>query len=265
VLIAKGLVPIRAWRRLCDRLLVRISYAWTAWNTRLLGTFGHFRVQAKMPPDLKLRRDARYLLLANHQSFTDIFVLQAVFHPRTPFLTFFLKRQLFYFPVFGLIWWALGFPFMQRHSPAYVAKHPEKKFQDLETTHRFCERIRGRPYAIINFVEGTRRTPGKAHKSPYQHLLPPRAGGVATALQALDYEFDHILDVTIQYRSERNSMSDMLAGRVGDVQVTVREVPLSEIPHGDYFRDPVFATRFRDWLNQYWADKDRLFTASTEA
>jgi hypothetical protein len=53
----------------------------------------------------------------------------------------------------------------------------------------------------MNFVEGTRFTPAKhaAQRSPYKHLLKPKAGGLAAALHALGDRFDSLLDVTIVY------------------------------------------------------------------
>jgi 1-acyl-sn-glycerol-3-phosphate acyltransferase len=265
VLLAKFLVPIPAWRRLCDRGMVAVSFQWTLWNTRIFSALGGLRLVTDLAPGIELAPTKRYLIISNHQSWTDIFAMQGIFHPRTPFLTFFLKRQLLYVPVFGVIWWALGFPYMKRFSSAYLAKHPEMKNKDLETTRRFCQRIRGKPYAIINFVEGTRRTPAKAAKSPYRHLLPPKAGGVATALQALDYEFDHVLDVTLTYRGTRTSFSDLLAGRVGEVHAAIREIPLGEIPKGDYFTDPAYAEAFRAWLNGVWKRKDEQIEAEVSA
>lgn len=263
VWLARWLVPSAAWRALCDRGCVRVSFAWTIWNRRLFG-LGGFRVDASIAPGIELRGDKRYLIVSNHQTWTDILVLHALFHPRTPFLTFFLKKQLLYVPVFGVIWWALGFPYMERYTAAQVAKNPALKNRDLETTKRFCQRIRGKPYAIINFVEGTRRTEKKAKGSPFRHLLAPKAGGIATALQALDYEFDHVLDVTLRYGHSRTSFVDLLSGRVGPVQADVREIPVADIPRGDYFADPAFAEQFRAWLNEQWRLKDERFESIGE-
>jgi 1-acyl-sn-glycerol-3-phosphate acyltransferase len=260
VWLAQWLVPIKPWRALCQRGLLWLSIRWTLWNTALFG-LGGFAPVASVAPGIELRTDKRYLIVSNHQTWTDILVLQAVFHPRVPFLTFFLKKQLLYVPIFGLIWWALGFPYMERYSAAKVARNPALKNRDLETTRGFCRRIRGRPYSIINFVEGTRRTPAKAKGSPFRHLLAPKAGGIATALHALEYEFDHVLDVTIRYGHERMSFVDLLSGRVGSVQVDVSEIPLAEIPRGDYFTDPAFAETFRAWLNDAWRRKDERFAA----
>ncbi len=77
-----------------------------------------------------------YLVVSNHQSWVDILVLQAVFNRRIPFLKFFLKQQLIWVPFLGLAWWALDFPFMRRHSAAYLEKHPEERGKDLEATRQ---------------------------------------------------------------------------------------------------------------------------------
>lgn len=265
VLLVKGLVPVRPFRALCDRALVWISFRWIGNNALIFRHLAGMEIDAEIDPGIEFSRGKRYLILPNHQTWTDIIVLQSVFKQRTPFLTFFLKSELRWVPVFGLVWWALGFPYMKRHSAAYLARHPEKKGQDLETTKRFCERIRQNPFAIINFVEGTRRTPAKLARSSYKHLLPPKAGGVAIAFQALEYGFDHILDVTLSYETERHSFVDLLAGRVRKVRVQVRELPLESVPRGDYFSDEAFADRFRGWLNGVWAEKDERIDRENRA
>ncbi|MEZ4565573.1 MAG: 1-acyl-sn-glycerol-3-phosphate acyltransferase [Desulfobacterales bacterium] len=37
--------------------------------------------------------DDSYLVISNHRSWTDIFVLQHIFNHRIPFLKFFLKKE----------------------------------------------------------------------------------------------------------------------------------------------------------------------------
>ncbi len=83
-----------------------------------------------------------YLVTSNHQSWADILVLQYQLSRRMPILKFFLKQELIWVPVIGLCWWALEFPFMKRFSKEYLAKHPEKRGEDLATTRRACERYR---------------------------------------------------------------------------------------------------------------------------
>ena len=149
----------------------------------------------------QLRSDGSYLVSANHQSWTDVLVLQKVFSRRIPFLMFFIKKELVWVPILGLAWKGLDFPFMQRFSRAYLAEHPEMKGRDLETTRKLCDKLRGEPVSIMNFLEGTRFTEGlhEKQKSPYHHLLSPKAGGAAFVMNAIGDQLDSMLDVTIAY------------------------------------------------------------------
>ena len=122
-----------------------------------------FRLMGSLPLDTRglegLSTREWYLVVSNHRSWVDILVLQAVFNRRIPFLKFFLKQQLIWVPFLGLAWWALDFPFMRRHSPEYLEKHPEQRGKDLDVTRRACEKFRLIPTSVMNFVEGTRFTP----------------------------------------------------------------------------------------------------------
>jgi 1-acyl-sn-glycerol-3-phosphate acyltransferase len=76
---------------------------------------------------------------------------------------------------------------MKRHSLSALKKNPALRLQDLETTKRSCERFALVPTSVMNFAEGTRRTPAKhaAQQSPFRHLLKPKAGALALALMIL--------------------------------------------------------------------------------
>lgn len=261
VLLLRLVVPIASWRAMCDRRLTAIGRRWVAVNTWIWKSLNGLTVETRLAPGVELARDKRYLMLPNHQSWVDTFGLHAVLLPATPFLTFFLKRELMFVPIFGSVWWGLGFPFMKRYSSAELARHPELKGKDLETTRAMCERMRGQPYAILNFVEGTRWTEKKAEKSPFKHLLPPKAGGIATALEALGYDFDYVLDVTMKYPDRIPTFMDLLTGRAGRLICQVDVIPLDTIPRGSYFEDEAHATRFREWLNGVWKQKDERLGA----
>ena len=257
VALAKALVPVPAARRVADRLLTGIAEAWIGLNGAMIDGFTPTRVV--LDEDAALRADGHYLVLANHQSWVDILVLQKVFNRRIPFMRFFLKRQLIWVPLLGLAWWALDFPFMGRYTPKQVARNPALARRDIEATRRACEKFRAMPVAIMNFVEGTRFTPAKhaAQASPYAHLLKPKAGGVAFVLDAMGQGLHAILDVTIAYPQGRPGMLDLIAGRIGQVRVQVRQRPIPvELLQGDYQADRAFRVRFQQWMNGLWAEKD---------
>lgn len=146
-----------------------------------------------------------YLLICNHHSWADIVVLCVIFRNHIPMNKYFLKQQLAWVPFMGLACWALDMPFMRRYSRSYLIRHPERRGKDVETTRRSCEKFRAHPTTIVNFVEGSRFTPEKRlqTRSPYKNLLPPKAAGIAMALNVLGSQFDKLLDVTLCYPEKR--------------------------------------------------------------
>jgi 1-acyl-sn-glycerol-3-phosphate acyltransferase len=257
----KALLPIAGIRRVLSRALVAIAEQWIAVNGMLFALFTPTQWQIEGLDGL--RSGGWYLVLSNHQSWVDIPVLQKTFNRRIPFLRFFLKKQLIWVPVLGLAWWALDFPFMQRHSKEILALHPELRSQDKDATRKACERFRESPVSVMNFVEGTRFRPHKheQQQSPYAHLLRPRAGGVAFVLEAMGEMLQAIVDVTIVYSDGRPTMIDLLTGRVRQIRVQVRQLPIPpEFLRGDYENDAEFRARFQAWISALWTEKDESIT-----
>ncbi|HAT1694068.1 TPA: acyltransferase, partial [Raoultella planticola] len=114
-----------------------------------------------------------------------------------------------------------------------------------------------------NFVEGSRFTEDKQRqtRSPYRNLLPPKAAGIAMALNVLGAQFDKLLNVTLCYpENNQRPFYDMLSGRLTRIVVRVNLVPVAEDLHGDYVNDKNFKRRFQRWLNELWEEKDRQLT-----
>jgi 1-acyl-sn-glycerol-3-phosphate acyltransferase len=254
--LVKVVLPIRAIRLSCSRALIAIAESWIAFNSLMFEWFTRTRWQ--LDGLAGLRTDGNYLVLCNHQSWVDIPVLQKIFNRRIPFLRFFLKSQLIWVPLLGPAWWALDFPFMKRYSKETLAAHPELQGKDMEATRRACEKFRHMPVSVMNFVEGTRFTPAKhdAQSSPYRHLLRPKAGGVAFVLNAMGDALHAILDVTIVYPDSPSTLMDLISGRIRDIRVQVRELPIHDELRGEYESDAAFRERFQTWVNTLWADKD---------
>ncbi len=205
-----------------------------------------------------------YLLICNHYSWADIVVLCVLFRKHIPMNKYFLKQQLAWVPFIGLACWALDMPFMKRYSRGYLLRHPERRGKDVETTRRSCEKFRAHPTTIVNFVEGSRFTKEKREqtRSPYQNLLPPKAAGIAMALNVLGSQFDKMLNVTLCY-PENNSRPfyDMLSGKLTRIVVRVDLEPVHEELHGDYVNDKGFKRQFQLWLNMLWSKKDAQLDA----
>jgi len=255
--LVKFACPATRVRAAVDRLLNAIATSWIACNS------GWMRLTQRAQWDVAgfegLEYRGWYMVSCNHQSWVDIFVLQHLLNRRIPMLKFFLKHQLIYVPIMGPAWWALDFPFMRRHADSYLRSHPEKRFEDLETTRRACEKFALVPTSVMNFAEGTRFTKQKhrAQRSPYRHLLKPRAGALALALSVLGEKFRSLLDVTIVYPDGTPSFWNFLCGRMPKVVVRARRRPIpAEFAGGSYADDAIFRKTIQHWLQELWSEKD---------
>ncbi len=261
VALFKAVLPFDRIRLAFNPVLTGLAENWIWVNSTMMNWLARTRFHVSGTEGLQV--DGHYLVLANHQSWVDIVVLQKVFNRRIPLLRFFLKRQLFWVPVLGLAWWALDFPFMGRYTRKEIARNPELGKRDVEATRRACAKFRDIPVSVMNFVEGTRFTDAKhaGQSSPYRHLLKPKSGGVAFVLDAMGDGLHAVLDVTIAYPGGCPSMVDLMGNRVPDVHVHVRQRPIpEELVGGNYQEDRAFRARFQQWMNGLWQEKDAELT-----
>lgn len=262
----KLLIPIRWFREFCFETVRFIASTWISLNVLIFRyiTPTHWDIRGQQ----KLSHKESLLVISNHQSWVDIPALMAAIHGKAPFFTFFLKRELIWVPLLGLAWWALEYPFMRRHSREQLEKKPELRGEDLAITRRACERLRGRPVSLVNYLEGTRFTPAKhqSQQSPYKYLLKPKSGGVAFTLSAMSDQLTDYLDVTLVYQGQQPpTFWDLLSGRVGRVIIDIQKYPIpKEMMQGDYQEDPVFRQEFQAWINQLWEEKDQRISRLRE-
>ncbi len=248
--LAKLLLPQAAIRRYVDHALNGIAETWVMLNGWWIALMQN--VDWRIDGLEALNSRGWYLVSSNHQSWVDILVLQKVFLRRIPMLKFFLKRELIYVPVIGFAWWALDFPFMRRGTG-------RSGKLDLATTRKACERFKLIPTSVINFVEGTRFSEEKKLKqrSPFEHLLKPKIGGLSIALATMGEQFEALLDVTIVYPQGVPTFWDLLCGRLHEVVIDIRqrEIP-RDLLDGDYERDAEYRGRVQAWVQNIWLEKD---------
>ncbi len=255
--LVKLVLPFKAVRLRLDPMLNAVAMAWVTCNTAWMKLTQRTTWDVQGVDELPFR--GWYLVNCNHQSWVDIFVLQRAMNGHIPMLKFFLKQQLIYVPVIGLAWWALDFPFMKRHSRAELRKNPKLRDEDRETTRRACAKFALVPTSVMNFAEGTRFTPEKhaAQASPYTHLLKPKAGALALALNAMGEQFHSLIDATIVYPEGIPSFWDFLCGTTPRVVLRVRQLPIPPaFCTGDYEGDTVFRGTVHRWLADIWEFKD---------
>ncbi len=209
-----------------------------------------------------------YLVVCNHQSWSDIPILVFLLIGRVPFFKFFLKRVLFWLPFIGIACWVLDFPFMRRYSKEELANNPELRGKDLEATRRLCQKLQGERATVVNFAEGTRFTEQKKlnQKSPYQYLLKPKSGGLSYVVSMLDDQLAAIVDVTIIYPRGNKGFWSFLSGQLKHVVIRVRQRPVPDhLVRGDYQASEAFRLAFQNWVAEIWQDKDRLISTHMES
>ncbi|WP_404342113.1 acyltransferase [Pseudoalteromonas mariniglutinosa] len=251
------LLPIKPLRKLMSWTAKQCATIWVACNSLNQNIFTPYQLNVTGLDTLQTK--GWYLVIANHQSWVDILVMQRIFNRRMPFLNFFLKKELIYVPFLGLSWWALDFPFMTRTSKSQLKKNPKLRGKDLETTRKACEKFKEMPVSIVNFVEGTRFTKQKQQQqsSPFGYLLKPKAGGVAFVMQAMGEQISKVVNVTIHYPDGIPSFIDFASGRVKHINVHIETMDVSPKLVGDYMNDTDFRINFQAELNRLWIEKDQ--------
>lgn len=251
-------LPFRLAQNALLALMHRFYLTFSIISVGLIKFFN--KVEINVHIDNELSKQKWYLIIANHLSYLDIILLIQLCAKHTSPPKFFLKKELIWMPFVGLAAWALDMPFMRRYSQAVIAKHPHLKGKDIEATRKSCEKFIDQPTSVINFVEGTRFTPQKAaeRKSPFKHLMRPKAGGIAFTMASMGEQFSNVLDVTLCYPNSQHPMNDMLCGNMTQINIDVKVLPMSTDMIGDYFEDDGFKTTFQNWLNQIWLNKDEL-------
>lgn len=245
-----------SWQRplmdTCYRIWVLLCGAWFRY---VLGMNWQFDDRLKRQPD------QWHLVVANHRSWVDVFVVLLQVQGRMPLPRIFMKDSLLWLPLVGSATKLMGFPQVKRYSKAKLAKRPELAERDYKATQAACQPLKQVPSSMMSFAEGTRFTERKhqLQGSPYQHLLKPKAGGLWMVLQAIPNRFESITDVNIVYSSHCPSFWDLLCGRVQGVFVNTRQVAIPAEFQG--LNADSDKQAFYQWVNRYWQDKD----ASIEA
>ncbi|MGP5494258.1 acyltransferase [Psychrobacter celer] len=248
---------------IADKTVIKIANHWISSNNALIDNMlprKDWRIS--LPDDVNT--EGKYLLISNHQSWVDTSIVQYISEKRLPLTRFFTKFELIYIPIVGQAFYFLDFPMMRRHSKEAVAKNPALKGQDIEEAKRACALLKDKPFTLLNYLEGTRFTQGKheQQKSPYTHLLKPRAGGLSLAINALGSEMDGLLDMTIVYPDGVPTYSDLWKGNIKRLGVDVRylDIPaelFAGIKRGGYENDEQVKAQMFAWIEQVWRDKDQ--------
>ena len=258
-----GAAKVITGSQIADDTVIGVTNRWINSNNALIDNIlprKDWRIS--LPDDV--HTDGKYLLISNHQSWVDTSIVQYISENRLPLTRFFTKFELIYIPVIGQAFYFLDFPMMRRHSKEAVAKNPALQGKDIEEAKRACSLLKNKPFTLLNYLEGTRFTKEKHDKqqSPYQHLLKPRAGGLALAINALGENIDGILDMTIVYPDGVPTYGDLWKGNIKRLGVDVRYIHMSDtlfasIQNGSYEDNEDIKAQLYDWIDQAWQQKNK--------
>ncbi len=248
--------------KVADEAMIQLAHYWIGINNRLIDTVLPKRDwRIEMPDDLS--QDKQYLLISNHLSWVDTSIVQYISEGRLPLTRFFTKFSLIYIPFIGQAFYFLDFPMIKRPPKSKKMADAKLREANMLEAKRACKLLENKPFALLNYLEGTRFTPEKREQqnAPYQHLLKPRAGGISLAIEALGQQIDGILDMTIVYPDGNPSYGDLWRGNVKRLGVHVRriEVPqtlFNAIEAGNYHDNDDMKKIMYAWLDDIWQYKD---------
>lgn len=260
--LALGLTKLLKQSRKVDETNIQITNSWLSVNNWLIDhVLPNTRWDISIDENLQLSMQGRYLMTCNHQSWVDTTVNQYFGLTRMPLTRFFTKWELIFIPFVGQAFKILGFPMMKRHSKAQIEKKPALKDRDMEEARKACQQLLTQPFTLLNYLEGTRFTQEKhdQQQSPYQHLLKPKAGGLALALNILGDQIDALVDMTIVYPDGVPGYSEFWLGEVPRIAVNLRKINIPDwVLGGNYEDDAEYRERFQQWVHELWLEKDQL-------
>ena len=214
---------------LCYKTAAAIN---SAWMVHVVGI--NFNVDGTLPDQ------PTQVIVANHQTWFDIPILQHVVTGQGPVLKFLIKRQLVWLPIVGWICYALNFPRMNRGSDGRAHR------QDLDAIKKASSTMHKERGALLIFAEGTRFTEEKHRNqnSPYKKLLIPRPGGLKVALSTMPPDTP-VVDITINYKGGETNFWKCLHGANRDIDIYIEKHNAAEIIDA------------RSWLRDRWEQKDK--------
>ena len=205
-------------------------------------------------------RQQWYMVISNHQSWTDIVLLQTSLMGRLPPIKFFTKRQLLWIPFLGQAMWMLGFPYVRRMSKAQMTRNPKLIKSDRQATLDACEGFRNHPTTVLNFLEGTRFTAAKhaSQKARFEHLLNPKIGGLSYVMSGLNDHLHKLVDITISYPQGTPTFWEFMQGLCPEVEMLIqcRTIPSEAREQSDSQQRKVLAP----WIESLWQEKDQRLT-----
>ena len=255
--IPRGIIPLKIFKIYLAKLSNIIGDL-TVYGLKLIMLLMHGN-NISVINNQKFDKNEWYMAMSNHQSWADIFILLVAANYKLPLLKFFMKRELWWIPFVFLANKTLNMPFVNRHSKKEIEQNPSLRNQDYKNTLKSCKRFLRTPSTIFSYAEGTRFTDEKHNQqgSPYNNLLSPKIGGMATALSAMP-NINTLVDYTVVYKSKKRDAWSFAKGDMKHVKVLVTKYKIPDnLKNRNYANDKDYRDEFKNWIESIWAEKDK--------
>lgn len=220
----------------------------------------------KVKGEEKLRKNIWQFTTINHLAWADIFLLLYFTNYKMSVPKIFMKSQLWWLPITWAANIGLAMPFVVRRSKEEIKANPELAKIDKESTIRACKLYELFPTNVCGFIEGTRidKTKYLASNSKFKNLMPPKIGGMGYTLEVMPY-IDHLIDVTLVYKTNKRSFWDFLCGDMSEASVIINSYKIPEkLRNKDYAFDESAREELREFLEEVWAKKDKIIESEKE-
>ena len=255
--IPRGIIPLKIFKIYLAKVS-NIIGALTVYGLKLIMLLMHGN-NISVINNQEFDKNEWYMAMSNHQSWADIFILLVTANYKLPLLKFFMKRELWWIPFVFLANKTLNMPFVNRHSKKEIEQNPSLRNQDYKNTLKSCKRFLRTPSTIFSYAEGTRFTDEKHDQqgSPYNNLLSPKIGGMATALSAMP-NINTLVDYTVVYKSKKRDAWSFAKGDMKHVKVLVTKYKIPDnLKNRNYANDKDYRGEFKNWIESIWAEKDK--------
>ena len=255
--IPRGIIPLKIFKIYLAKVS-NIIGALTVYGLKLIMLLMHGN-NISVINNQEFDKNEWYMAMSNHQSWADIFILLVAANYKLPLLKFFMKRELWWIPFVFLANKTLNMPFVNRHSKKEIEQNPSLRNQDYKNTLKSCKRFLRTPSTIFSYAEGTRFTDEKHDQqgSPYNNLLSPKIGGMATALSAMP-NINTLVDYTVVYKSKKRDAWSFAKGDMKHVKVLVTKYKIPDnLKNRNYANDKDYRGEFKNWIESIWAEKDK--------
>lgn len=249
--VVRMLTPVRQARSALTGSMDGIVTCWVSGNAWLIRLLRLIEIKTTIEGVLD-NRSIWWILTSNHQSWSDVIIIQVALLNLAPPIKFFTKRELIWVPFVGLAMWLLRFPYVQRHMSESSGRNSSVYEKNRRNMSRAAEQFLHRPISVLSFLEGTRFTAGKhqSQSSPFRHLLVPRTGGLLFTINALGSKTSKIVDLTLNYEGAVPGFWDLLCGRCKAVNIFIQPVEMTDQTQSNP----------KEFVNDLWKRKDDRLT-----